>query len=254
MDSSLHFLRRASNEDLYPLVKHLIKPITEELSIKERYKRHYPNHREYVDEIVFELRLFASNTIANRFRRGEGLPYKKIVQNVASKLKIAYAADDPVEKVELKILLEILNCRFNKMSAPVIEAFEKAGASKLYFSSSFPIAAITVQIIIKSSRRIAYQAAMIVAETGARIVLGKGLRLTVLSQGMKLVGVNVAQKAFMGKMIGVFAGPIGWIITALWTAIGFSGPAYRVAIPCVCHIAYLRQKTKNHDDFEGDEQ
>ena len=248
MDSSLHFLRRSSNEDLEPLVKYLTKPVTEELSAKEKYKRHYPNHREYVDEITFELRLFGGNTIANLIRGGQGLPYKEIVQDVASKLKVDYTDDDSVEEVELKILIEILKRSFDKMSDverdEVIREFEKAGGSKLDFSNGFPMATVMVQIIMSSSRKLAYQIATIVASVIAKTVLG---------QGLKLVGANLMKRAFIGRMIGVFTGPIGWTITAIWTAIDISGPAYRVTIPCVCHIAYLRQKAKNQDDFGGDE-
>ena len=265
MDSSLHFLRRSSNEDLEPLVKYLTKPITEELSTKEKYKKHYPNHREYVDEIAFELSLFGGNTIVNWIRgkvlysiicyvvpprhwnRSQGPPYKEIVRDVASKLKVNYTEDDSVEEVELKILIEIFRRSFDGMSDverdEVIKAFEEAGA-KIDFSDGVPIATVIVQIIMKSSRNFAEQIAMIVANAVAKTVLG---------QGLKLVGVDLAKKAFAKRMMGVFTGPIGWTITAIWTAIDISGPAYRVTIPCVCHIAYLRQKTKNQDDFGGDE-
>ena len=247
MDSSLHFLRRSSNEDLEPLVKYLTKPIiTGGLSTKEKYKRRYPNHREYVDEIAFELMLFGGNTIANLIR-GQGVPYKEIIQDVASKLKVRYTDDDSVEKVELKILSELFRRSFDGMSDverdEVIKAFEEAG-TKIDFSDGVPIATVIVQIIMKSSRGLAYQIATIVANAMAKNVLGKGL---------KLVGLNLAKRAFIGRMIGIFTGPIGWTITAIWTAIDISGPAYRVTIPCVCHIAYLRQKIKNQDDFGGDE-
>ena len=247
MDSSLHFLRRSSNEDLEPLVKYLTKPIiTGGLSTKEKYKKYYPNHREYVDEIALDLMLFGGNTIAN-FIRGQGIPYKEIVQDVASKLKVRYTDEDSVEKVELEILSELFRRSFDGMSDverdEVIKAFEEAGA-KIDFSDGVPIATVIVQIIMKSSRNFAEQIAMIVANAVAKTVLG---------QGLKLVGVDLAKKAVAKRMMGVFTGPIGWPITAIWTAIDISGPAYRVTIPCVCHIAYLRQKTKNQDDFGGDE-
>ena len=36
--------------------------------------------------------------------------------------------------------------------------------------------------------------------------------------------------------------PVGWIISAVLGALFVSGPAYRVTIPCVLHIAMLREK------------
>ena len=32
------------------------------------------------------------------------------------------------------------------------------------------------------------------------------------------------------------------VLTGLWTAIDIAGPAYRVTIPCVIQIAFLRAK------------
>lgn len=73
-----------------------------------------------------------------------------------------------------------------------------------------------------------YRMATVVANAVAKQLLGKGL--------------TFAANAALTRTIGVLAGPIGWIITGLWTAIDLAGPAYRVTVPCVIHIAYLRQK------------
>lgn len=43
-------------------------------------------------------------------------------------------------------------------------------------------------------------------------------------------------------MIAVFLGPVGWVLTGVWTAIDLAGPAFRVTVPCVLHIAMLRQR------------
>ncbi|WP_409012598.1 hypothetical protein [Bacteroides xylanisolvens] len=46
-------------------------------------------------------------------------------------------------------------------------------------------------------------------------------------------------------MASIMMGPIGWILTAVWTLIDIAGPAYRVTIPAVIQIAYIRQSA-NH--------
>jgi uncharacterized protein YaaW (UPF0174 family) len=84
------------------------------------------------------------------------------------------------------------------------------------------------QVGVQMSGFLAYQVAVIVANAVARIVLGRGLTL--------------ATNAALTRAIGVLAGPIGWAITGIWTLIDVSGPAYRVTIPAVCHIAFLRLK------------
>ena len=44
------------------------------------------------------------------------------------------------------------------------------------------------------------------------------------------------------RALSVALGPIGWAITGLWTLADLSAPAYRVTVPCVLQVAYIRQK------------
>ena len=257
-------LRKCSDDDLEPLVKFIKKAeLTETLSESYGYCTHYPKHSKYADQIAHEIRLFGGNTIANKYRGcpptilsilptlapifpflpGEGPPYKEVVQDVATKLAVDYEYYDSVERVEMKILLKILKDAFDKMSSKekdeVIKAFEQEGTGNLDFRAGFPMSAILAQVAVKSSGFLAYQVAVIVANSVAKAVLGHGLKL--------------ATNAALTRAIGIFAGPIGWVITALWTAIEIAGPAYRVTIPCVYHVAYLRQKLQAREDFGGNE-
>lgn len=54
------------------------------------------------------------------------------------------------------------------------------------------------------------------------------------------------------RLFTVFAGPIGWVLSGLWTAFDIAGPAYRVTVPCTITIAYLR-KVYNKSDEELNE-
>lgn len=45
--------------------------------------------------------------------------------------------------------------------------------------------------------------------------------------------------------MSILTGPIGWAITAIWTAIDIAGAAYRVTIPAVIQVAYLRKLSEN---------
>ena len=256
-------LRKCSNEDLEYLVNFIKEKanFTETLTVSPGYRAHYPNHSMYVDEIAHHIRLFGGNTIANKYRGcpptilpilapilplflpGEGPPYEEIVRDVANKVGANYEHYNSVEQTEMKILLKILEDAFDKMSAAekseVIKAFEQAGAKNLNLRAGFPATAILAQLAVKSSGFLAYQVAVIVANNVAKAVLGHGLKL--------------ATNAALTRAIGIFAGPIGWVITGLLTAISIAGPAYRVTIPCVCHVAYLRQKIQAREDFGGDE-
>lgn len=237
-------LRKCSNEDLEYLVNFIKEKadFTETLTVSPGYRAHYPNHSMYVNEIAHHIRLFGGNSIPNFFR-DEGPPYEEIVRDVANKVGADYEHYNSVEQIEMKILLKMLEDAFDKMSAAekseIIKAFEQAGAKNLNLRAGFPATAILAQLAVKSSGFLAYQVAVIVANNVAKAVLGHGLKL--------------ATNAALTRAIGIFAGPIGWVITGLWTAISVAGPAYRVTIPCVCHVAYLRQKIQAREDFGGNE-
>ena len=237
-------LQESSNEDLEYLVNYIKEKadFTETLTVSPGYRAHHPNHSMYVNEIAHEIRLFGGYTPVN-ILRGEGPPYEEIVRDVANKVGADYEHYNSVERVEMKILLKIFNDAFDKMSAAekngIIKTFEQAGVENLNLRAGFPAAAILAQLAVKSSGFLAYQIAVIVANNVAKAVLGHGLKL--------------ATNAALTRAIGIFAGPIGWVITGLWTAISVSGPAYRVTIPCVCHVAYLRQKIQSREDSGGGE-
>ncbi|MHA6897190.1 zinc-ribbon domain-containing protein [Ralstonia pseudosolanacearum] len=42
--------------------------------------------------------------------------------------------------------------------------------------------------------------------------------------------------------VGALLGPIGLVVTGFWTLAEMANPAYRVTVPCVIQIAYMRQK------------
>ncbi len=56
--------------------------------------------------------------------------------------------------------------------------------------------------------------------------------------------VYVVGKVALKKTLGILAGPIGWVITGVWTAINIAGPAYRVTVPACIVVATLHLKLK----------
>jgi len=71
------------------------------------------------------------------------------------------------------------------------------------------------------------------AENGWGIVAG-----TVAKLVAKTLGVNLTVKAILIKIIG----RVGLLISSVMDVIAISGPAYRVTVPSVIQIAYIRQK------------
>lgn len=231
-DENLEFLRYCDNDDLSILVKYLIYDenkklrTTEELTETEEYKKYGTNYNAYWSKIAAELQYFGGNTVLNAFR-GYGVLYREILTDVCDKMDVSYNGKNSVTEMELYLLQKVLSKAIENMTEEELKDIVKdvniktTGYTKQALVTS-------LQIAIKTGGFASYQIAVIVANAVAKIILGRGLTL--------------ATNAALTRAISVFAGPIGWIITGLWTAFDIAGPAYRVTIPAVIQVAYMRLK------------
>lgn len=241
----LEFLYSARNEDLRILVDYLTKDkngnyrLTEGLTSKRSYQAYYPARIDLmVDDVIDELERFGGNTIANFFRGG-GVDYRTIVTGVAKKLKVNFNKKSDVAIIEWNILMKIFTDSLDKMSEEELMKLAKEMGVPIgrYTRFSKQIVINVLQIAIKKSGFAAYKIAVIVANAIAKALLGRGL--------------SFAANATLTRFVSIFAGPIGWVLMALWTAIDIAGPAYRVTIPCVVQIAYMRILSNTKFDEEG---
>lgn len=179
-----------------------------------------------------EIRLFGGNTLANLARGGEGPEYIEVVQDVAKKIGVKDAETYSLIKLEEEIISTVLRDALKKSSGQqkidMEKVLEEAGLNKKDLSALISGSSIAALLGAKMAGIVTYQVSVIVANAIARQVLGHGLRF--------------ATNAAITRGISVFLGPIGWIITGVWTAVDIAGPAYRVTVPCVLHVAMLRQK------------
>lgn len=233
-------LRRADRDDLAILVEFIMKASTSELGSGNDFKRLNPravqeppvydgDHRQYADDIAAEVQKFGGNTVLNLFRGGKGVPYIQVLRDVADKLGANYNKGADAATIEGQIQIKVLEKAYEKMTPDQRrELLETIGADH---RGGIPLALpiVAMQAAIRLGGAAAYQAAVIVANAAAKHVLGKGLALAV--------------NAGIADVLGVLAGPIGWAITILWTMLDLAGPAYRVTVPCVLQVAYMRQKT-----------
>lgn len=198
-------------------------------------------------QIEREIRAFGGNTLTNAYRdirsriwlhspffdkilpdTDDAVSYDEIVKDVASHLKVNFEKSADVLTVEDGILRKILRDSFEKMSpeeqAKLLKELNVADLGMLRPASS--------AVLIAAGRAggfTTYKIALIVANAVSRALLGRGL--------------SFAANATITRTIGVVLGPIGWVVTGLWTLADMASPAYRVTVPCVVQIAYMRQKT-----------
>ncbi|MDO4987475.1 MAG: ubiquinol-cytochrome C chaperone family protein [Synergistes sp.] len=223
-------LHNASDEDLQPLVEYITGKLSNYIEIDENYKRDPYKPTAYANTIASEIRSMGGNTFANLVRGG-GVEYREIVCDVADKLKVNYNKNASVERIEGYII--------QKLFADVLESLPSKEREQLLndIAPGVPLkkqaAAAAAIAAFNAGGFVSYKIALIVANSVAKIILGHGLSL--------------AANATLTQTLGILSGPVGWAAVGAWTLINVAGPSYKVTIPCVVHIAMLRQKQKYED-------
>lgn len=234
-DSDLEFLGQMSSDDLNDLVYCLTHDrddsvrYTEELTGSVLYKRHYPDHIKYWEEIAAEIQCFGGNTLATILRGGKGILYKEVLMDVCDKMKVNYSKDSSVERIEGNLLAKILEDALEKMSPEELRELAQAAGMQNTSVLKAESMVAAFQAIFRAGGFRSYQLTLIVVNAVLKALIGRGLALA----------GNVA----LTRTMSILMGPIGWVVTGVWTAIDVAGPAYRVTIPAVIQIAALRQKS-----------
>jgi uncharacterized protein YaaW (UPF0174 family) len=201
-----------------------------------------PEDRNLISQ---EIGAFGGNTLSNVYRDVRSniplgslldkvlpdadatIPYEEVVKDVASHLKVPFDKGDDLLVVEDGILRKILRDSFAKMTPE-----ERADVLKELNVSDLSMLAPTASAALLAAGRVGgfatYKLALVVANAVSKALLGRGLPLVV--------------NATIARTVGVVLGPIGWVVTGVWTLADMASPAYRVTVPCVIQVAYMRQK------------
>lgn len=231
-DSDLVFLRYCDQEDLSLLVEFLTKTksgrrrLTEELTSKERFKKR-KSYKEVWDLIAGELQCFGADTIMTMVRGGKGTFYRKILVNVCNKLKVNYDKKSDIEMIENNLLLVLVEKSLEKMTAK--EKREFAMQMNLIVPDLSTVAIMAaLQGAVRLGGFASYQMALIIANSTAKFIAGRGLA--------------IAANAGLVRGLAIIAGPVGLVISGLTALPMITGAAYRVTIPSVIQVSYMRKK------------
>ncbi|MGM0937333.1 MAG: DUF3944 domain-containing protein [Pseudomonadota bacterium] len=223
-DDDLQFLAHCTDEELGDLVYCLTHDKdggtrwTEELTGTSAYKAHYPRHNQYWQEIAAEVQCFGGNTIATVFRGGKGVLYREILIDVCKKLKVNFNKNSRTSVIESNLLMKIMTDALASMSKE-------------------EIAALGTGLGIKNTSGLTSEALTASFQAIFRAGGFKSYQLTLIGRGLSL-----AANATLMRVMAILSGPIGWSITGLWTAIDVGSAAYRVTIPAVIQVAFLRSQ------------
>lgn len=222
----LEILYEMDNEELGVLVE-IIKEkggFTNDLTTCSAYQKYYPDHKKYVDKIESEIIAFGSNTF------WENKSYKEILCDVCDKMKVNYNSSRDLEHIEHNLLEKVLENAWDDMS----EDERKKVLNSISNGNKGNFKGVGAALLVKLFRAggfASYQLTVVIANTIAKFVLGRGLTL--------------AANATLTRAMSILTGPIGMAITALWTIFDIAGPAYRVTIPAVIFIASTRYIHQN---------
>ncbi|RQS90442.1 ubiquinol-cytochrome C chaperone family protein [Burkholderia contaminans] len=180
----------------------------------------YPE--EVLALIAHLIRWYGGNTLANLYRKGKGVPYREELEDVVDHLKLRFPKGTPVVELERAVITAIFQKAWDTMSPD-----ERAQAFAFVREGAVPSAAsqtnMSVEMLFREGELSAYRLSMGVASAMTLQVIGRGL-------------------PFALPGLGALLGPVGFAVTAIWTLADLSAPAYRVTVPCVVQLAYMRQK------------
>jgi uncharacterized protein YaaW (UPF0174 family) len=172
--------------------------------------------------IANELQRFGGESLTNMLR-GHGVGYDEIVRDVAKKVGDDLAGCHGIAEKEWRIVAVLIDRAVEKMEPEKREEFwqelKKQGADLRLSSTKLAVL-----------EQAGYQAVRLVL---VRVLAGEFL---------KKLGVNLAGRLVLGRIAALLAGPIGWVVAAIWAIFSLTGPAYSVTVPAVSVVAMMRAR------------
>ena len=230
-DKDLRFLSSCENEDLRVLCDILTHDrlgnirITEQLTSTDEYNRNYPEDMLFlVPQISNELLKYGSNTLAT-FWHNEPDSYETVLRRVCKQMDVRTMEQDSVAKMEHNLLTTLCQDTLNKMSERELRLLAN--------ENGIPDKTLTRQALTAALLMAIRTSRAVLTRIAARVIQYIVEIITI--RGVATAGIETATRA-----VGGVLGPIGWIALGAWTVYDISSPAYRVCVPAVLQVAYMR--------------
>lgn len=235
VDRDLCFLQYCENEDLRTLCDILTFDnsgkirFCESLSKSDNYRSCYPHKMVGMwKDLACELQCYGGNTLLNMFRNGQGPAYEQVVYDVCRRMNIkGIRKYDSVEEMEQKLLLTVASKALDELSEDDIRSIMQECHIHGYDYTKAGLLAFLVALREVNSR------VMIIVIHNIMRMIGEILIVR---------GAMITAAGIITRGMAVLCGPIGWILLCGWTACDIMGSAYRVTIPAVIQVAYMRLK------------
>ena len=130
--------------------------------------------------------------------------------------------------IEYSIMARVLEKAFEKMSKAerqaVLHVARRADGDEGNYQELF-------QATFLSGGRESQELMKLVRDALVENVLGRGLQ--------------VAANVIGARALAALLGPIGWAVSAFAAVIQIAGPSYKVTLPSVANVAYIRGRLKD---------
>lgn len=244
-DPDLAFLYVADNADIKDFVAYMLPSkkkglgnmvthITSELQRNKSFMECYDTGGDlhgFLDDIINEFQLYGGHTFANLARKAfhsENVSYREILRNVCKQMKCEYDENKDLESIESLLIETVIRKILTDKNIKDNDIAEIAKSANVKVAGGKEVMIGALITAFRAGGFASYQMSVIVVNAISRAILGRGLTL--------------AANAGLTRALGVFMGPVGWVLTAVLTGIDLAGTAYRIIIPSVIQIAFMRQK------------
>ena len=134
---------------------------------------------------------------------------------------------DSVEEMERALLDKVTEKMLDELTAEQLkEIMKELDIRKRTYTKQAVMAALL--LTRRMNLRLYYYVMSYILRMATNMLIGRG--------------VLVAGFGLLSRGLSVLMGPVGWILLSGWTAWDIAGPAYRVTIPAVLQVAFLRLK------------
>jgi uncharacterized protein YaaW (UPF0174 family) len=195
-----------------------------EMLVAAKKKNRYS--RDTLLLLIRELQLFGGNSIVNLVRRN-GVPYVEITRDVAKYVGAKVTGTEGIEVLELKVLSRLVEKLWEKMTEQERADF----ARKVHADNGMMDVGLAAVLAAINKGGPGAVKAGVAGIAGIGSLLAEGA----FSAGAVAVG---------GRAATAVLGFVGLAVAGAATIQMAAKEAYRVTLPCVAQIAYIRQKSR----------
>lgn len=226
-DKDLEFLKNSTNNELDAIVQIITSngKITEQLSKKENFRNHFPNHDKYIEDILEEIQSFGGNSVLN-FIRKKGVLYKEILIDICKNKKIKINKDSRTRDIEKIFLLNMMQ--------ELIENMDLKERKELLDTAKINSVDLSLVEIMKDLENTLNE-----KNVHLEIYLLQFINSVVLKKLQIETTIKLGAQHLIKSVVPFIH---------LKTIVDITGPAYRVTIPTVLQISMLR-RIKEFNEF-----